>query len=307
MDSDNRKKVRAASSASAPKRKEPQLSNDELRKRKKQIRMRKKRIRKLVLTVAAVITAVAVSIILMIAFLFTIKTINVKGETRYTDAMIIEKSGISEGDALYLINNKKVKAAVEEGLPYIKELVIKKSFPNEITLTVKSAKEVATISAGGSYIVIDKDCKVLNENLSMLSESDVVVSGISVKEAEAGQILKVKKPERIKALSAVLGAVEDCGLKRVTAVNVKDVKNIKVIYDNRITLHIGSVDDIENKIGRAKAVIKEENEKNPHVTGEVELKDDTRVIFRETHEEKKKEDKSGKTDAANKKENKKTN
>ena len=278
------------------KKAEPQLSNDELRKRKKQLRMRKKRIRRLVLTFASVITAVIVCVILMLAFLFTVKTIEVKGETRYTDAMIIEKSGISEGDSLYLMNEKKIKAAVETGLPYVKELTITKKFPDGLILTVKSAKEIAAISSGGSYVVIDKDCKVLNEKLSMLSESDVVVSGISVVKAEAGKTLEIKKAERLSALSAVLGAIDENGFKRITEINVKDVKDIKVVYDNRITLIVGGVDDISSKMGRAKAVVKAEDENNPHIKGEADLRDGKQIIFTEAEEkpEKPKKDKTDK-------------
>ncbi len=284
MDSDNRKIKKGKTIVKPPKKQQPQFSRDEIRKINKQKRIRKKKIRKLFLTAVAVVVAVVVCVVLMVAFLFNVKTITVEGESKYPDSMIIEKSEIAEGDALYLINTDKTCETIESSLPYIKDVVIKRKFPNEVIITVKATKEIGAVASGGGYILFDENCKVLNKNASLLSESIVIVSGVSVKSAEEGSILQISKTEKLNALSAVLGAVEESGFERITEVNLKDTKNIKLVYDNRITLLVGNIEDISRKINRAKAVVKAEDENNPHAMGEVDLTNGERIIFTATEE-----------------------
>ena len=284
MDSDNRKIKRGKTVIKPPKKQQPQLSRDEVRKINKQKRIRKKKIRKFLLTVAAVIVAVVTCAVLMVAFLFNVKTITVEGESQYPDSMIIEKSGIAEGDALYLINTDEVEKNIEEALPYTKNVEIKQKFPNSVIINVEASKEFAAIASGTGYILIDEDCKVLNKNATLLSESIVLVSGVSVKSAEEGSELQISKAEKFETLSAVLGAVEESGIERISEVNLKNTKDIKVIYDNRITLNVGSVEDVVRKMSRAKAVVKAEDENNSHATGEVDLTNGQRIIFTATEE-----------------------
>ena len=105
------------------------------------------------------------------------------------------------------------------------------------------------------------------------------ITGISVKGATEGELIELDSEKTRDALSAVLSAIEKSGIELITEINVKNTKNIKLTYDERITLLVGSVDDIDNKLGRAKHVVKAEDENNVHATGEVDLRDDKRVIF----------------------------
>lgn len=279
MNGRNRKTTKRGNTVITPKNKKEQLSNDEIRSRNKQKRIRKKKIRKAILTLGAVSVAVCVCVVLMIAFVFNVGNIAIKGDSKYPISMIVEKSGVAEGDALFLINSDKVKSGIEKSLPYIKNVSVTKKFPDTIIIEVEPAKEMGAVASGGGYIIIDSECKVLSKGASVMNASTSNITGISVKGATEGELIELDSEKTRDALSAVLSAIEKSGIELITEINVKNTKNIKLTYDERITLLVGSVDDIDNKLGRAKHVVKAEDENNVHVTGEVDLRDDKRVIF----------------------------
>ncbi len=284
----------------APEHQKTQLSRDEERSVKRLKKERKRRIRRAVLTVGAVLCSIVLCVLLLLLLVFKTETVTVKGDTKYLDEMIIEAGGIVTGEPLYFVKIREAEERIPKELPYIKSVKIEREFPDTIVMTVKATEDAAAFIASGGYVVIDESGKVLNESASIVSENIPVIKSLTINNAQTGEIISFKEdiiepstneegeveeiPEEEidkhrKALVAVLHAVKEAELKRIGEINLRDIEDIKLVYDNRITLLLGDVEDADLKFKRAQIALKSEEEKNPHAKGTLDLSQEGRATF----------------------------
>lgn len=300
---DNKRKStqkRVKTVVKAPKQQKTQLSRDEVRSINRRKRERKRKIRRAVLTVGAVLCSVVICVLLLVLLVFKIETVTVKGDTKYLDEMIIDAGGIVTGEPLYFAKINEAERNIPQALPYIKSVEIEREFPDTVIITVKATEDAAAFSTQGGYIVIDESGKVLNESASIVSENIPVIKNLTVEDAPLGKTISFKEdiiepstneegeveeiPEEeinkhFKSLVQVLSALKEAGLKRIGEISLKDTENIKLVYDNRITLLLGDVSDVDVKLKRAEIALKSEDEKNAHATGTLDLSQEGRATF----------------------------
>ena len=86
----------------------------------------------------AILTFFAVFFILVFAFVlfFKTETVVVNGNEHYSDQEILEASGLSVGDNLYLFNKYGRIDNMFGRLPYLEEVRIRRKLPGTITIEV---------------------------------------------------------------------------------------------------------------------------------------------------------------------------
>ena len=136
------------SSRKVPEKREP-MSRDELR-HKRYLERRRRRRRNLILAV-----------VLSLTVFFKISSFEVAGDEVYSAEQIIEASGLKNGENLFGFEKEDVSAQVEQTLPYVGNIEIKRSMTGKITFTVTAAKAVMAIDNGESFCMLDRNCKVL--------------------------------------------------------------------------------------------------------------------------------------------------
>ena len=82
-------------------------------------------------------------------------------------------------------------------------------------------------------------------------------------------------------------------MQLLTEIDIKNINDIKIKYDDRITFAVGSLTNIETKLARGVAALEKENEINAYSEGTLDLKTEPYVYF-----------KSGSDDAKNNSKNK---
>lgn len=304
----NRKKRRSKRRVKIYKSKPEQrvrLSNDEVRSiNKKKVNRRRKHRKNLIALLFGALV-LCIGIILVFSLFFKINTVTVSGDAIYSDKMIVENSGIEIGSNLFRVKEKNVSNTLAQKLPYIKSVTIERKLPDTIIIKVKSTKEVAAISSGGSFILFDETGKVLDKDASVLRENVPLVSGVKVKKANEGSLISLTDEKKTTTLRKLLSEIEKSDLTLLTEINLKNNGDIKIKYDERITLEIGSLTNIEKKLARAAAAIEKENEINAYSTGTLDLKTDPYAFFKagkdETTKKNTKSDKTNKTDKSNSK------
>ncbi len=276
MDDKKKKKRRSKTVIKPPKKNKPaqNLSKDEVRSKNKKRMHRKRKLQRYVLAFFASIAVLCVGFVLVFSLFFKINTVSVIGETIYTDKMVAQKSGIEYGSNLFRVDEEKVSAEISKKLPYIKKVSIKRKLPDEIIIEVTPSKEIAAISHNGTFVFIDGDGKVLDDNASILKESLPVINNAKVKTAKDGSKIKLTNDKKTDALYELLKAIEETEIELLTEIDLNNINDIKLKYDNRITLKLGSLTDVETKLLRGKAAIKNENEINAYSIGVLDLRKD---------------------------------
>ena len=92
-----------------------------------------------------VVFVICGAIVAALAVFFKVDTIEVTGNSRYTQEEIVEVTGIEKGDNLYGWNKFAIAQRLRQTLPYIGEVTIRRALPSTILITVVEWDAVARI------------------------------------------------------------------------------------------------------------------------------------------------------------------
>jgi len=161
---------------------------------------------------------------------FNIDSINVKGNDNYTKEQIIQMSGIRKGDNIFLTRESKVEKKMKKD-SYIASVSLSRGLPDRITVTVKERSEIAAISYGKHYILLDKKGYVLTKTDK--EPELTLLEGLTITDMTKGDILQVKEKTAFSDTLSILRAMKksDLFFKKI------DISRVVVkayIYDNLI-------------------------------------------------------------------------
>gem|GEM_PF-2667613 len=204
------------------------------------------RFRKGLIIAAAAVVAV---ILLLMSPVFDIQEINVEGNKVVTLQTISGKIGDFVGTNLFRVNTGEMKDRLLE-ISQISDVEIsKKYFPPSLAVTVEEAVPVAYIMSGNRRIVINSDLKVVDDSGLFDTETLPSISGVSVPEYKLNTRIKTDSGEKETVLSELLSALEKTGvLYKTTYINIDDLADIRLNYDNRLEVICGSTVELERKI-----------------------------------------------------------
>ncbi len=138
-------------------------SKEEMRRDHRNTRERQQKLRRRAIYATLVLFVVIIGFILAFTVFFNIRRFEVRGYSVYTDAQIIEASGVSKGDNLVALNREKVEKNITKKLPYIASVEIKNGFPDKIIFVIHEDAIRSAVETSSGVILLDKDGKVLSK------------------------------------------------------------------------------------------------------------------------------------------------
>ncbi len=257
----------------APRRRQPeQLSRDERRSLDKKKRDKQRKIKQIIMSFILLVLVVCLGVVLSLTVFFKISKIEVTGDTVYSKSLVASKCGVSIGDNLFRVNADKVNKSLVSALPYIDGAAVKRKMPGTLIIDITAAGETAAVAAQKGFIILGSSGRVLDSDANMLKESVPLIDGVAVSECTEGATVKLNDEKKQEALLSLLEAVDESGIKLLTDIKITDISNIKLIYDGRITIKVGDISDIVNKLKRAAAAIEKENEMSLTTVGVLNVK-----------------------------------
>lgn len=217
-----------------------------------------------------ILIIIAIVIILSLTVFFNANAVTVTSKSSfYTAEQIVSASGLDIGDSLITSNASQAEDRIEQQLPYIGTATVKKKFPSTFEITVKDVKPNRIYKANNNYALAYND-KILE--ITEQYDANYSLYNIPVKEAIAGK--NVALENEIKEVYDLLNkSIKNSGLKNITAVSFTSAVDIKLIYDNRLLLDVGTTENLDQKLKNAIIVIKSVTQKHGEVVeGTVNLK-----------------------------------
>ena len=290
MEDKSRKKSRKKTVKKPPENnRNTQLSRDEVRSINKKKMSRRRKLKKNMLSVLLAVVVMCVGLVLVFSLFFKINTITISGDKVYSDKMVADKSGIEMGENLFKVNGEKLTEKLSKDLPYIKSVTVERKLPDTIIINVEAAKEVAAITTKKGFVLLDETGKVLDKNASILKENVAVVNNVKLKEYIEGEKVILTDEKKTETLIKLFEAIKNADMQLLTEIDLKNVNDIKIKYDDRITFAVGSLTNIETKLARGVAALEKENEINAYSEGTLDLKTEPYVYFKSGSEDKAKE------------------
>ena len=268
-----------------PKKKTENLSRDEVRSINKKRIKRRRKIKKLATLLLLAIVVLCVGALLALTVFFKISTIKFTGERVYSDAQIIEQAGIEKGESLFSVDEEKLNEVLPVKLPYIKSVKVIRKLPDTLTIEVTATREMVAFTGGAGYILADDTGKVLDKDASMLRENVAIVSGVQLKDVAEGEVVSLGDEALNEDFMTILSTLKEASFDGVTEIKLTEDKEFKLIYEDRITIKLGSTENLALKLQRAKAAIDKENLINPYAEGVLDLKTEPYAFFKNGAEE----------------------
>ncbi len=267
------------------KKKEENLSKDEVRYLNKKRVKRKRRAKKIFTGAVFACAIVAVFILLALTVVFKIETIKIQGAKLYDDKVVIQKSGISIGDGLFAVSEDKLNEVLPSNLPYIKNIEIRRQLPSTLIIEIFSTRETAAFTGSDGYILVDETGKVLDTKAQMLRDNVAFVSGAKVKSSVPGQIIELQKEAQTETFLTILKGLNESEIKDITEISIDKKGAFRLVYQDRIKIELGNTDNLLVKLERGKLAIDKENAINPYSEGVLNLADEPNAYFSPGEEE----------------------
>lgn len=268
-----------------PKKKTENLSRDEVRSiNKKRIR-RKRKIKKMVTLFFLASVIMCAGVLLAVTVFFKINTVNITGAKVYANNRVLESADIEIGSSLFSVDEEKLNKDLPKKLPYIKSVKVVRKLPDTLILEITATRETAAFVSGAGYILIDDTGKVLDKDARMLRENVAVVSGAQPDNVTEGEVLSLGKEDVDEDFLTVLSTLQKSEFDGVNEIILTKDGEFKLIYEDRITIKLGSMENLDLKLQRAKVAIDKENQINPYSEGVLDLKTEPYAYFKAGAEE----------------------
>lgn len=215
--------------------KPPPLTPEELREQKRrQRRKRQKTIQYIV------ITALILSIILFLLYMFTpisrIANVTIKGNHNVSTSEINKQLNANSGERMYTFSNSKAKAKLKDN-PLIKNVDIQKHLPNTLSVTIEENQVVGMIKDKDDYIPILEGNTELKNYKGQLTDRGPIIEGFK------GD----KKQEIVHALAEMSPKIRSM-IAEVTYEPQKNKQNRIKLYTKDDMQVIGNIKTIADKM-----------------------------------------------------------
>lgn len=213
------------------------------------------------------IIMVSVVILLSATVLFNISSFEITGETRYSDEEIIDACGISEGENLLRISTEEAGADIVSKLVYIDTAEVSRGFPNKLKISVTPARVNACYVVSGKYYLVSEIGRLLDVT-SKAADCPLVKGYVQDPENEPviGEPLPEDQEKRLSIAAQIIGCMEENQLKEDYEIDLSDTLNIKISYDGRIEINLGTSAEMDAKIQNAGYLVKYEVADNERCT-----------------------------------------
>lgn len=163
---------------------------------------------------------------------FRVDDITVTGNERYSTEEIAAATGIEQGENMFLLNKFEIIDRLEEELTYLDTVVIRRSLPSTIRVTVTECTVAASVWDEGTqeWWLMSAGGKLLERGAQ--PGSGVTVTGLNFLAPSVGTALAVEEGQRLQlaALTELLSALEAREM-------LSEADSIDLTLSGTVTLH----------------------------------------------------------------------
>lgn len=187
-------------------------------------------------------------------FLLIVDTIRVSGNETLEKGEVLTIAGLNPGDHLWLADVGDAKARLLAH-PMIKEAVIKRVYPDTISIEITERSAAAAILSGGTAVIIDADGFVM-EIASQVPEGMLEVYGVSSSGFAAGQDLSQDSGFSSGVLLEILAILSEQGiLDIIDYIDMSQPLRIEMNTVYGIHVNVGQTDELREKLSNLPAVL----------------------------------------------------
>lgn len=224
------------------------------------------------------VAAVVAAVFLGLSVFFRVETVTVAGSEKYTPWMVMQASGIQEGDALLSISEARVASRIIAELPYVDQVKLGVQLPGTVAIEIKELQVTYAIEAeDGSWWLIASSGRAVEQVTYAQASGYTRIEGLAVKNPEKDKIVealpgKIIDPgegtaieqdqsdadQQLEALKVIMMGLENNRIiGEVSVIDLTDIQNIKLQYPQLLTVRLGDDERMDYKLSYMAAAVKQ--------------------------------------------------
>ncbi|HAH88813.1 MAG TPA: cell division protein FtsQ [Faecalibacterium sp.] len=263
----------------------------EQRKKRKVTRatLRRRRMLRRLTAFAMLLCVIGAGIYLTMTMLFRINSIQVQTPdgkqvteiAGYSADSILQRMGVQLEENIFSFEPGEKAAVLEQNFPLLGSIKVIRDYPNTVVVQVTEAVPAYAVQNGSKWLVISDKWKILSEESTQpeglctlyggklqdttpgqgfwfVDDADAASASGSASGSEAAESESAVSTEtaRMEALRTLVGKLGEYGLSQdVTRLEVADTEQLAFLYQDRISVLLGTLNDLDYKLDRARYVL----------------------------------------------------
>lgn len=263
---------------------------------------RRRAIRRLT-ALALLLCVIGVGVYLTVTMLFKINTLQVAvdGEVvqevgGYSSAEILQALGVHAEENIFSFDPAEKAAALEKQFPLLENIRVERDYPNTVVVRTNAAAAVYAMQTSGGWLSLSAGLKILDQDSA---QPDLIIlcggepvsttpgtqlefetgpsgpsSGSAASDSAASSEAGPPTDKRLESLNTLLTALDSSELGAdVTRIEFEDPEQMAFLYQGRISVLLGTLNELDYKLRLAKYVLLNEDGKgcSPTDTGMLDL------------------------------------
>lgn len=263
---------------------------------------RRRAIRRLT-ALALLLCVIGVGVYLTVTMLFKINTLQVAvdGEVvqevgGYSSAEILQALGVHAEENIFSFDPAEKAAALEKQFPLLENIRVERDYPNTVVVRTNAATAVYTMQTSSGWLSLSAGLKILDKDSA---QPDLIIlcggepvsttpgtqlefetgasgpsSGSAASDSAASSEAGPPTDKRLESLNTLLTALDSSELGAdVTRIEFEDPEQMAFLYQGRISVLLGTLNELDYKLRLAKYVLLNEDGKgcSPTDTGMLDL------------------------------------
>ena len=246
--------------------------------------LKRRRMLRRLMAFVTLLAVIAAGVYLTMTMLFKIGTIQVQTEDGtvvqeaggYSSSEIIQALGVAPEENIFSFDPGEKEAALERQFPLLESIRVVRDYPNTVVVQVTEAVPAYAMQTQSGWLTLSDQSKILacgsaqpeglktlyggeakttapGEQLSFAAEDAADSTAASDSAAASSPEEADKKIETLTALQAKLEEYEL--LDDVTRMEFADTDQVAFLYQDRVSVLLGTLNDLDYKLDRARYVL----------------------------------------------------
>lgn len=269
-------------------------SRRESKKKRKLTRaaIRRRRIIRRLTAFALLLCVIAAGVYLTVTMLFKISSIQVQtadGVVQeaggYTSDQILQALDVHLEENIFSFDPGSKAAALEKVFPMLEDIRVERDYPGTVVVRVTEAQPAWAMQTSSGWLTLSGGLKILEkdsaqpaglptlyggepvsaepgEQLTFAAEPKADSTPDSAADSSASGTVAEEADQRLESLNTLLAALDAAGMSAdVTRIEFADVDEMAFLYQDRISVWLGTLNELEYKLKLAKHVLLNEDGK----------------------------------------------
>ena len=258
----------------------------EKRKKRKMTRaaIKRRRMFRRLMAVVTLLAVIAAGVYLTMTMLFKIGTIEVQTEdgtvvqeaAGYSSGQILQALGVQLEENIFSFDPAEKETALERQFPLLESIRVVRDYPNTVVVKVAEAVPAYAMQTESGWLTLSDQFKILacesaqpeelktlyggepvsvtpGDQLTFAAQADPAASDAS---GSAAASAAVQTDDRLDALNELQAKLEEYGmLDDVTRMEFADTDQMAFLYQDRVSVLLGTRNDLDYKLDRARYVL----------------------------------------------------